>query len=653
MGIRSAARAAWADMRKSNSLAPLASTYGYQQAVPGTGQFGAQPPSDATIQAMAEQGMQAAGAFSPGQPIYQFFPQGSEPREWDFQTGYNVAARPRSQGGRPSFQTLNSILGAYDVARLCIEHVEDDLRSLEFSIVPSEETEDDVSADVKTAVAFMEKPDGITPFDSWQQKFLEDVLRFDAGCLYKRRNRGGKVIALEVLSGQMIAPLIDFQGRPAAPPAPAFLQYIQGMPGIWLNRDDLIYNPFRPYPESMYGMPPIEWLLLNANTDLRFQWHFLQWFTEGSLPEAFMEAPPDESDPENLKRFQRTWDAAMEGDQAQKHKIRWIPNGSKPTVLTAKDFNPDFPLYLMRKTTAAYKVTPNDIGFTDSVNKASADTQVDVQFRVGTLPRVRYLEGIYTRFLRDDLGLRVKFQFNVGGEKEDRLQEAQAHDVYVKMGAESPDEVREKILGLPVDTEHPTPRFIFSARAGAIPIKSIEEIAGVIDPTTAGPEGGSVDPNNPQGYVAPTGVIPQADDAKNKGQVAAAAEAPAPPPPPPAQAATAATAEAQGATAPTGEAAAGTSVQKAAEVRRELARWRDNARKRVKAGRAPRPFESAVIPEALAGEVWADLRKARSSQEVDETFATFSGGDLGERMRLSVAQRLQDEIAAELASREN
>src|SRR5258708_12798448 len=31
-----------------------------------------------------------------------------------------------------------------------------------------------------------------------------------------------------------------------------------------------------------------------------------------------------------FRSLQDTWDAVMEGDQAMKHKIRWVPAGSKP-----------------------------------------------------------------------------------------------------------------------------------------------------------------------------------------------------------------------------------------------------------------------------------------------------------------------------------
>lgn len=438
-------------------------------------------------QAMADQGMQTGGPFSPGRPLQQFAPAGMDPRAWDFMTGYNIATRPRAQTGRASFETLKGFIEAWDVLRLAINHIQRDIRSMDWSIVPKSGLEEDVADQVQQATRIMEFPAGDSkPFDAWQWAYLEDVLRYDAGCLYRRRNRAGEVKALEYVSGTTIAPEIDYFGREPQGDAPAYVQYISGIPWLWLRNDALIYQPFAPQPESVYGLPVAEWLMLTGNTDIRFQWHFLTWFTAGTVPEGFMEAPPDMSDPENIIKFQNAWDAFMEGDADKKHQIRWVPAGAKPTFPAIKNFDEKFPLYLMRKVCAATGITPNDLGFTDAVNKASADTQTDVQFRIGTMPLVRHLTGIYTRYLQLDRGLPVEFQFDTGREKEDRLQEAQAWDLYIRNGTASVDDCREQVLGLPIDRENPVPR-VMVTRTGVVPLIQIMADSGEIDPATASP----------------------------------------------------------------------------------------------------------------------------------------------------------------------
>lgn len=487
---------------------------------------GTGPLPDEVEQALAAQGMTLGGTMSPGQPVKPFWPIGTPPRAWDYPVGYNVTIKPRSADGRMSFATMRKLIDSYDVARMCIEHKQDDIRGLGYQIVPADGVVDDITTQLDVARKAMAKPDGTTFFDSWQSSFLEDVLRYDAGCLNRGRLLNGKVGALEVVDGTTIAPLLDYNGRRPSAPAPSFVQIIAGFPAEWLTDEDLFYVPYRLQSNSPYGLAPIEWLLLNANTDLRFQMHFLNYFTDGNVPDGFMEAPEGMSEATQLQQFQEVWDSLMEGDQTTLRKIKWVPHGSNYKPTRESKFDPTFPLYLMRKTCAAFKVTPNDLGFTEDVNRATGETQVDVQFRIGTKPLASYLKAIYDSYLQDDLGLPVQFQFDLGEEKEDRYQEAQAWKLYVDMGAASPDEPRSSVLGLPTDPSNPTPRFINNARAGAIPLKSLFEIAGEIDPETYGPKDFEQVELNAGEFAAPNGVIRQPDDlatAQAKKNAAAAA----------------------------------------------------------------------------------------------------------------------------------
>lgn len=477
---------------------------------------------------LQQAGMDGNPAFGPGTPISPYDGYDVRPRAYDYPPGYNITARPRTQEGRIAFSVLRDIINTYDIAQICITHIIDDLRSMDWMIQPLGGTEGELADEIKEGRKFFQRPDGVTPFDSWMSMFLEDVLRYDAGALYKRRDKAGRLIALEVVDGTSLVPLIDEHGRPPGGheadrnsdegKPPAFLQYIKGVPWDWLSFDQLLYLPFRPLPDSPYGMPPMEWLLLNANTDIRWQWHMLMYFTEGSMPDAFGELPPDLSNPEQVEMWQRYWDAVMEGDQAQKHKIRWVPGGTKIDPIKAEVWDEKFPLHLMRKTAAAFHVTPADLGFTDAVNKASADTQIDVQFRVGTMPRVRFLQNIFDTILQEEMGLPLVFRFDTGQEKEDRLAEAQAMDLYIKMGAQSPDEVRSKLLGLPVDPEHPVPRFIFGTRTGPIPLSAIFDAAGKVEPGTAAPDGATIDAYLSALPVTPGEAVNPNLDAQARGQ---------------------------------------------------------------------------------------------------------------------------------------
>ena len=144
---------------------------------------------------------------------------------------------------------------------------------------------------IPLGMAALRKPDRKQYFKTWLAKYLFDILAYDAGTLYRMRNRGGRCIGLAVVDGTMMAPLLDYWGNSPDPPAEAYIQYANGLPWNWLTSDDLIYEPFRPRTNSPYGHAPLESILLNANTDLRFQQYFLERFTAGNVPEALRRPP--------------------------------------------------------------------------------------------------------------------------------------------------------------------------------------------------------------------------------------------------------------------------------------------------------------------------------------------------------------------------
>ncbi len=459
----------------------------------------ARAPEDLEL-GLAEQGMSWGPPFPPGRPLDPFWGYRRAPRTWDYSVGENVQLAPR--WNRVSFQTIKSIYEAYDVAQICVRHLINDVRSLDYNWEPIHGIKADVSGDIEQAIAFFDSPDKRQPFRAWLAEYLQDVLRYDAGALYVRRNEQGDPIALEVVSGETIIPLVDFYGRRPedendneAPEdlftgevVPSYVQIINGLPWDWLASDDLIYQPWNPLPDSQYGLAPLEAVMLSANTDIRFQWHFLNFFTQGTVPAGFMEAPPDQSDPNQIAHWQEVWDAVMQGDQTKNRQVRWVPNGSKFTDAKpgSNTFNELFPLYLMRRTASAFGVTPNDLGFTESVNRATGDTQIDVQFRVGTQPLLRHCEDVINLFVRQHLKLRCRIRFDDGKETEDRVATATAAGVYLDHGVIGVDEVRQE-LGLHVDKSRPMPRYINNARTGPIPLLALESMAGQIDPETYGP----------------------------------------------------------------------------------------------------------------------------------------------------------------------
>lgn len=456
--------------------------------------------------AIVQQGMGGGTDLGPGTPLTPSRGYSVRPRATDYPVGVNITAARRQAWGRTGYDVLRELMRSYDIALMCKNHKIDELRSMEPLFTPMDGFKGDGEAAVAAARAALAFPDREHSWDEWLSLWLDNLLTFDSGPLYRRRNRDGQIIGLEVVDGSTIYPVIDEHGRRPLAPAPAYQQVIKGMASVDFTAQDMTYARFRPQTDSPFGMAPLESIMTTANTDLRFQWHLLQMFTEGSIPGGFMEVPPDISSPDQVAEWQDYWDATFMGDQSIVHKLIAVPNGAKFTGTAPAAFDPEFPKYLAIKTAGAFSVVPQDLGLTDDVNRATGETQTDTQFRVNTLPWVRFVESIVTRYLQHDLGLPVQIKLNTGRDKEDRLTEAQAWKLYIESGMASADEGREQILGLPVDNERPVPRGLVLPRQGFVPLVSLLAISGKVDAETKAPADDQPLPETP--FAGTPGLMP-------------------------------------------------------------------------------------------------------------------------------------------------
>jgi 2'-5' RNA ligase len=463
---------------------------------------GGVPPAIQAGEAASQ--MTPATAFSPGEPIGPYDGYSRTPRSRDYVPGYNIATRPRTHE-RVSFEVLKGLIDNYDVAQLCIRHRIASIRSLDWKLITADGYDGDITDAIPVGMEALRRPDRKTLFTPWLAKWLRDILSYDAGALERMRNRAGRAVGLRVVSGRTLAPLLDYWGDSPDAPAPAYVQFAQGLPFNWLTREDLIYEPYDPQPDSIYGRAPLEDVLLNANTDIRFQLYFLQRFTEGNIPEAFASAPEKWS-PDEIENWQNLWDSVMYGDQSRKSQIHWMPGGTTIAWSNEKDFTDSFSLFLMRKTCAAFSVVPTDLGFTENANLASGESQADVQHKVGDLPLAHHVQDILSAFLQDDLGLPLRFAFDLGEEQDDRLNQAQSDQIYIQNGVVGPSEIREMRYGLPEPEGQSVPRYIFTTRGGPVPLSSLLAVAGPIDPQTSAPVPGAPLPHT--AFEEVEGVIP-------------------------------------------------------------------------------------------------------------------------------------------------
>jgi phage portal protein BeeE len=159
---------------------------------------------------------------------------------------------------------------------------------------------------------------------AWLRSVLEDMFVIDAATLYCQRTRSGQLCALQQLDGATIKRVIDDWGRTPQPFAdangamifpPAYQQVLKGLPAVNYSARDIVYRPRNVRAHRVYGYSPVQQVMMTVNIALRRQLWQLDYYSEGSIPDALIGVPAGWT-PDQIKQFQDYWDTEFAGDLA-------------------------------------------------------------------------------------------------------------------------------------------------------------------------------------------------------------------------------------------------------------------------------------------------------------------------------------------------
>lgn len=406
------------------------------------------------------------GWFGPGLPLPPQAPIGTEPRNYDYQFGYNLNYRPKEQDRGVSFEQLRQLADTYDILRLVIETRKDQVASIPWVIRPKRRA-GMTQADVKLAAANdprilevtdrFEMPDQELDWQTWIRKLLEEVFVIDAPAILPRWTRDKKVYGFEVIDGHLINRVLDLQGRTPLPPLTAYQQIIKQLPAIDMvsllpaamrgsldvgTRQELLYRPRNVRTNKAYGYSPVEQVLITVQIALRRQMSQLAYYTEGNVPEMAIGCPPEWT-PEQISQLQAIWDSRA-GDILATRRARMVPDG-KITVLKDAALKDDFDEWLARVICYAFSVSPTWAA--KAVNRATAQSSQETAEEEGLAPILKWIEGIITLLIGRCYGYDdIEFAFQDANDP-DPLKQAQVHQIYLDTKCITRNDVRDD-LGL-------------------------------------------------------------------------------------------------------------------------------------------------------------------------------------------------------------
>jgi phage portal protein BeeE len=297
--------------------------------------------------------------------------------------------------------------------------------------------------------ALLESPDRAQDLRSWLIAFVRDLLELDAVAVYTRRTRGGDLYALELVDASTIKPLIDVSGRAPRPPQPAYQQFLYGMPAGQYTPDELDYLRETARTDSVYGVSRVERILLRVNQALRKQNFDLARFTDGVAPLGLIEPPESlEWTPDELETFERLFNGMLAGNDQLRVRAKVLPPGATWHALGGDDPLLAFDRFLLNVTVAAFGLTMDELGFTETSNRSVGEAQERVVYRRAVAPVVALVANFLTRKVRRWLDPRFTVSFSGFEEPEDFARRAEAIAQLVPLGVISAEQAA-RLLRLP------------------------------------------------------------------------------------------------------------------------------------------------------------------------------------------------------------
>lgn len=381
--------------------------------------------------------------FGPMQPLAPQAQDRTEGRAFDYPVGYNLRIQPRA--GEPvGFGTLRALADGYDLLRLVIETRKDQIEAFDWEIVPYEKeaSADGLKSEIKRVTDFLQSPDQEHDWPQWLRMQIEDLLVVDAMAVYPRMNRGNELYGFELIDPGTLKRVIDDSGRTPLPPDVAYQQILKGVPAADYSRDQIAYTMRNPRTNRIYGFSPVEQVMMTVNIAMRRQLSQLDFYTQGNIPEAIAQAPEGWT-AKQIQEFQIWWDSVLEGNQAQKRKMRFIPKLDNIVFPKDQVLKDEYDEWLARIVCFAFSISPSAL--IKQVNRASGEQMADTAKEEGLMPLLRFFEAHMTRLIRRYLKAdKLRFQFKIQNRVAPKDQ-ADIHKVYIDAEVMTPDEVREDL----------------------------------------------------------------------------------------------------------------------------------------------------------------------------------------------------------------
>jgi len=294
------------------------------------------------------------------------------------------------------------------------------------------------------------------------RSFIRDILELDAGVIEKVHNLKGEFVEMYTRDGGTFTKNPDLHG--VLPDENAYYQYgwITGARPIPFDRHELVYAISNPRTETIYGLSAPE-VLLDVIQLLTYGVESnLEYFEDNNVPKGVLKmVGASQSD---ITTFGNMWREALRKKDPSGKWRRYFHK--MPVMNTEGSFervafsNLELELiqqqqWFTKLVWATFNITPSELGFTESSNRATEVIQSNVFKRKAIAPLVALIEYHFNTEIVNDLPWikgtvyegNVLFEFD----KYDLQDELAKRELYwgdIKNGLRTPNEIRTEEMDI-------------------------------------------------------------------------------------------------------------------------------------------------------------------------------------------------------------
>ncbi len=188
---------------------------------------------------------------------------------------------------------------------------------------------------------------------------------------------------------------------------------LKGLPAVNYSARDIIYRPRNVRAHRVYGYSPVQQVLMTVNIALRRQLWQLDYYSEGSIPDALIGVPAGWT-PDQIKQFQdyplpnppplagggEGWGFA--GDLARRRRAKFVPGDTAVKIQQTKEPEQknDFDEWLARIICYAFSVPPQ--WAVKLMNRATADNQSAQAEDEGLEPTKEWVKDLIDKIISEE-----------------------------------------------------------------------------------------------------------------------------------------------------------------------------------------------------------------------------------------------------------